>query len=70
MKYIIFGILVSIGWHTVKLIYEMVYELLFNRLHKADWYRIVAGEKPKDKRVDAKAVKNQIGFCYTEKIES
>ena len=71
MNYILMGILLSIGWHVVKLIYEVAAELLFERLHKAKWYAIAAGKKPKEiKPGDVKAVKNQIGFHYTEKVES
>lgn len=65
MNYILIGILVSIGWHVVKLVYEAVEELIFARLHKADWYLIAAGKKPKeikDKPGEAKTVRNQIGF--------
>lgn len=65
MNYILIGILLSIGWHLVKLVYEAVEELLFERLHRAKWYLIAAGRKPKEiepKPGDAKVVKNHIGF--------
>lgn len=65
MNYILIGVLVAIGWHLVKLIYEVVVELLFSRLHRADWYLIAVGKKPKEIKErpgDAKTVKNKIGF--------
>lgn len=65
MNYIIMGLLLSIGWHIAKLIYEVAAELLFNRLHRARWYQIAAGKIPKTIEAqpgDAKAVKNHIGF--------
>ena len=65
MKYILIGLLLSIGWHIATLIYDMAYELLFSRLHNTKWYLVAAGKKPKeveDKPGDAKTVKNKIGF--------
>lgn len=65
MEYIIMGLCLSIGWHVIKLIYEVAAELLFTRLHNATWYQIVAGKIPvttKEQPGDIKAVKNQIGF--------
>lgn len=70
MTYIIIGLLLSIGWHLAKLVYEAVHELLFCRLHDAKWYRIVAGKEPEVVESDnVNTVKNQIGFKYTEKTE-
>lgn len=64
MNYIVIGFLIGIGWHVVKLIYSVVEELLFCRLHKTNWYAIAAGNRPID--IDAadnkKSVKNRIGF--------
>lgn len=65
MNYIFVGLCLSIGWHVVKLVYEVAAELLFTRLHNATWYQIAAGKKPRDMKEhpgDIKAVKNQIGF--------
>lgn len=65
MKYVIIGLLVSLGWHFAKVIYEIAEELLFVRLHRAKWYQFIAGKKPKEiesKPGDIKEVKNQIGF--------
>lgn len=68
MKYIVIGLLLSIGWHIAKVVYEMAVELLFSRLHDAKWYRIIAGKESRtsNKSNDPKTVKNQIGFCYKE----
>lgn len=65
MNYVLAGILLMIGWHIVKLIYEVASELLFCKLHKTKWYLVAAGKEPKtieSKPGDAKEVKNHIGF--------
>ena len=46
MEYVIMGLMLSIGWHIVKLVYEIIAELLFTRLHKAKWYQVAAGKRP------------------------
>jgi hypothetical protein len=66
MKYIIIGLLLSIGWHVVKLLYSVAEELIFCRLHDTDWYCVVAGKKTKNNDSKSNVVKNQIGFHYTE----
>jgi hypothetical protein len=69
MNYIIVGFLVSIGWHIAKVIFEVAEELLFERLHDADWYLALAGKELKNINKlpgDAKKVKNQIGFYYKD----
>ena len=73
MNYIIIGLLLSIGWHISKVVFRAVEELLFERLHRTDWYLTIAGAKPveeTDRPGDAKRVKNRIGFHYVEKTES
>lgn len=68
MNYIIMGLLMSIGWQVARVIFEVAAELLFERLHKAKWYRIAAGCKTetiddcKDGPGEPKAVKERIGF--------
>lgn len=65
MEYIIMGLMLSIGWHIVKLAYEIIAELLFTRLHKTKWYQVIAGKRPVTTNSapgEIKAVKNQIGF--------
>lgn len=72
MYYIFMGIMLAIGWYLVRIVYDIVCEVLFSRLHKADWYLVVAGKKPsttQNKPGDLKTVKNEIGFHYTEKVE-
>lgn len=62
MKYIIAGILLSFGWHIVKIIYEIIEEILFCRLHNNRCYKIITG---KEKRVNTKGkdgLKMKIGF--------
>lgn len=45
MIYIIRGFLFGIGLYLAKLIFGIVEELLFSRLHKAKWYNIILGEQ-------------------------
>ena len=62
---VITGILLSIGWHLGKIVYEVAAELLFSRLHKTEWYQLAAGRKPREtgeQPGDIKAIKNKIGF--------
>ena len=73
MTCVIVGLLLAIGWYAGKLIYEVVSELLFERLHRSKWYLMAAGRRPvvtKEQPGDIKAVRNQIGFCYTQEKES
>ena len=41
MKYILIGIAISAGWHLVKLIYKFLEEVIFTRLHAAEWYAVL-----------------------------
>lgn len=41
MNYIFIGLAVSIGWHLVKLFYKFVEEVMFTRLHAAEWYAVL-----------------------------
>lgn len=41
MNYILIGLAVSFGWHIVKLIYKLVEEILFTRLHATQWYAVL-----------------------------
>lgn len=41
LKYLVIGIVMSIGWHCVKIVYEVLAEILFQRLHKEDWYAVL-----------------------------
>ena len=70
MNYILIGALLAIGWHFVESVYEIAYELLFSRLHKAKWYQVAAGKLPKETgKSKFKEVNNPIGF-YHDKEES
>jgi hypothetical protein len=64
MEYLIIGLLLGIGWHVAKLLFSVIEELLFTRLHKAKWYQIVAGKRPRkaEATMDVKTIKNKIGF--------
>ena len=68
MNYIIMGLLMSIGWQVARVVFEVAAELLFERLHRAKWYKIAAGVEPKaidnseDRPGEPKAVKERIGF--------
>ena len=64
MSYIISGALFAIGWFAVGLIYSILEELILCRLHRTNWYRIIAGGKSKSIKnsMDVKSVTNKIGF--------
>lgn len=62
MNYIIIGLLLSIGWHSFKLIYEILSEIIFCRLHKADSYAVVCGKTTKNSNKVTSTVKTKIGF--------
>lgn len=46
MNYIFIGFAVSIGWHLAKLFYKFVEEVLFTRLHTAEWYATLCKKQP------------------------
>lgn len=62
MEYVLPGLLLFIGWHAAKLIFEIISEVLFCRLHETNWYRILSGKKPKEKNEKSKGDKSRIGF--------
>ena len=41
MEYVLIGMAVSVGWHIVKLLYHLIEEVVFNRLHATEWYAIL-----------------------------
>lgn len=45
--WLLIGLLVSIGWHIGKLLFELAKEVIFTRLHAADWYAVLCKKKPK-----------------------
>lgn len=61
MKYILLGLLVSVGWHLGVLIYEILAEIIFNELHKTKWYCVLNGKKYIPKQ-NTDSVKMKIGF--------
>ena len=61
-NYILIGVLFSLGWHMVKLVWCMVDEIAYKRLHKAKWYRTLcfgAEERSGDIKTDTNM---KIGF--------
>ena len=64
MNYIVMGLLMGLGWQMVRLIFGIIEELLFTRLHTTKWYPILAGKKPKSVKntMEVNEVKNKIGF--------
>ena len=61
MNYIIIGALLAIGWHLVKLVYCMIEDVLFSRLHKAKWFAKIAGVDIKSDSNKSHEM-NKIGF--------
>ena len=41
MKYILIGLAISLGWHLGKLLYKFLEEVIFTRLHAAEWYAVL-----------------------------
>lgn len=64
MNYISIGLLFGLGLYLAKLIFGIIEEILFTRLHTTKWYPFIAGKKPKNinATMDVKSVKNKIGF--------
>lgn len=46
MEYLVVGLLVSIGWHGGKLVYKLVEEIMFTRLHANDTYAVICKKMP------------------------
>lgn len=64
MSYISMGLLFGLGLCLVNLIFGIIEEILFIRLHNTKWYPFIAGKKIKNinNTMDVKSVKNKIGF--------
>ena len=48
MQYLLIGLMSSVGWHIGKLVYKLIEEIIFNRLHSTEWYAVLckkAGKK-------------------------
>lgn len=52
--WLLIGLLVSIGWHVGKLIYKLVEEIIFSRLHAQDWYAVLCKKMPAPERIPRK----------------
>lgn len=69
MNYLVIGLLVSLGWYIGKLIVDgIITEILFTRLHQAEWYLTVVGKSKDTSNRKSKSTKMKIGF-YTESKE-
>lgn len=64
MNYIFVGLLIGLGWRVAELAYDVIFEILFNKLHRAKWYCDLNGKKPPkiNGSNDEKTVRNRIGF--------
>ena len=64
MNLLVKAFLVSIGYHSGKLIYEIAGETIFNILHKTEWYCALNKKEIPNKpnRMKVNEVKNKIGF--------
>lgn len=64
--YLLIGLLVSIGWHFGKLLFDLVSEIMFTRLHKNETYAAICKKTPEGPRPniqDGQIRKNMpIGF--------
>ena len=41
ISWIVIGFLVAIGWFSGKIIFSIIEEILFERLHSSKYYRII-----------------------------
>jgi hypothetical protein len=62
MKYILIGLLVSIGWHLAKFMYEIMCDMIVTRLHKAKWYNVATGRIKNSSNKNKNNINNKIGF--------
>ena len=59
-NWIAIGFLVAIGWFSGKIIFSIIEEILFERLHSSKYYRIICKKQTIKKSNDSK--KMTIGF--------
>lgn len=64
MNLLVKAFLVSIGYHSGKLIYEIAGETVFNILHDTEWYCALNRKEItiNSKKTTVNKVKNKIGF--------
>lgn len=58
MKYLLMGLLASIGWYLGKVFVAVIEEVMFSRLHDSKWYAILCKREKKDEKIK----KSRIGF--------
>ena len=70
MEYLVIGLLVSIGWHVGKLVYKLVEEIMFTRLHANDTYAVICKKMPPNPKPNVTKIKpNQtIGFKVNREL--
>ena len=65
MKYLIIGLLISIGWHIGKLVMSIVWDIVDRRIHRSKLYSILIGKHDKKKKSNESGeVQMRIGFRY------
>ena len=62
MNYLLIALLASIGWHIGKVVFEVLGEVIFMRLHKTKWYAVVTGKETLSSSRNSKSTKMRIGF--------
>ena len=62
IEYILIGLAISIGWHFGKVIFGVLEEIIFERLHKSKWYKIVVGRMSINEKESSKKLRMKIGF--------
>ena len=60
ISWIVIGFWVAIGWFSGKIIFSIIEEILFERLHSSKYYRIICKKQTIKKSNDSK--KMMIGF--------
>lgn len=62
IEYILIGLAISIGWHFGRVIFGVLEEIIFERLHRSKWYKIVVGRMSINNKESNKNCKMKIGF--------
>ena len=65
ISWIVIGFLVAIGWFSGKIIFSILEEILFERLHSSKYYRIICKKQEIKKSTSPKKI--PIGFLRDDK---
>ena len=61
MEILAIGFGLSIAWYLGKLIFDIIGEIIFTRLHKNKYYNIITGKRPRELKSKSQKVKSITG---------